>query len=73
MTKKSYRSLCNVALTLTAAWALPAPAATLYGDINGNTAGLGGTGSWDTTSAFWNSNATGTGGTVSAWNNGNVA
>ncbi|HXD04673.1 MAG TPA: autotransporter-associated beta strand repeat-containing protein, partial [Burkholderiaceae bacterium] len=45
-------------------------AATLYWDINGNGTGLGGLGTWNTTNAFWNTSATGTGGTVSAWNNG---
>lgn len=45
---------------------------TLHWDINGNTAGLGGTGTWDTANTFWNTSATGTSGTVSAWNNGTV-
>ncbi len=61
-----------LAVALTAAWAMPVSAATLYWDINGATAGLGGIGTWDTTNAFWNTNATGTGGTASAWNNSNV-
>ncbi|WP_431112838.1 YadA family autotransporter adhesin [Variovorax paradoxus] len=54
---------------MTAAWAMPAVAATLYWDINGNTAGTGGTGTWNTANAFWNTSATGIGGTLSAWNN----
>ena len=38
-----------------------AKAANLYWDsANGNTAGLGGTGNWDTTSAFWSSTSAGT-------------
>jgi fibronectin-binding autotransporter adhesin len=50
--------------------AMPAVAADKYWDINGNTAGLGGSGTWNTTNSFWNSRVTGTGGTVTAWNNG---
>lgn len=59
-------------LALVGVLAGPASAATRYWDINGNTAGVGGTGTWDTTSAFWNTSATGTGGTVTAWNNSNL-
>ena len=72
MTKKSYRSLCHAARTLAVVWALPAPAATLYWDTNGPTAGVGGAGAWDASTAFWNTSATGSGGTASAWINGNV-
>ncbi|MET3654893.1 beta strand repeat-containing protein, partial [Dyella japonica] len=64
--------LATLGLTLFCAGVTPAAAATQNWDINGNTAGLGGTGMWDTASAFWNSSATGTGGTVSAWNNANL-
>ncbi|MFC5569015.1 autotransporter-associated beta strand repeat-containing protein [Lysobacter yangpyeongensis] len=48
---------------------LPARAADRYWDINGNTAGLGGTGVWSATNLFWNSSSTGTGGGVFGWNN----
>jgi autotransporter-associated beta strand protein len=37
-----------------------AKAANLYWDANGTTPGVGGTGSWDTTSAFWSSSSAGT-------------
>ncbi|MFN5804787.1 MAG: hypothetical protein ACK467_04090, partial [Opitutia bacterium] len=46
-----------------------ARAANLFWDVNGSTAGLGGTGTWDTTSANWfnagsNTTASGTGATA---------
>ncbi|XHS77015.1 autotransporter-associated beta strand repeat-containing protein [Burkholderiaceae bacterium UC74_6] len=63
--------LTILALALGSALAVQA-GTTLYWDPNGNTAGLGSAGTWDTSSLFWNNNASGTGGTVSAWNNGNV-
>jgi fibronectin-binding autotransporter adhesin len=47
----------------------PARAADLYWDINGNTAGLGGSGTWNLANLFWNSSSTGTGGTLTAWDN----
>jgi autotransporter-associated beta strand protein len=37
-----------------------AKAANLYWDANGSVAGVGGTGTWDTTSAFWSSSSVGT-------------
>ncbi|HEX8520947.1 MAG TPA: autotransporter-associated beta strand repeat-containing protein [Tepidisphaeraceae bacterium] len=47
----------------------------LYWDLNGNTANSGTTVSnnWNSTNTFWNSAAAGTGGTISAWQPGNVA
>ncbi len=50
-------SLDNFSLTAT----LGTVAADLYFDTNGNTAGIGGTGSWDTTSTNWNPLLGGTG------------
>ena len=44
-------------------------AQTLYWDINGAASGIGGTGTWNTTNPFWNTSSTGTGGTLSGWNN----
>ena len=65
----SSSALAALGLALVCAGAAPATAADLYWDPNGNAAGLGGTGTWNTTNAFWNSSSTGTGGTMSAWNN----
>ncbi|TDU73185.1 putative secreted protein with PEP-CTERM sorting signal [Prosthecobacter fusiformis] len=48
----------------------------VYWDINGVTAGAGGTapaGEWNTTNTYWNSLSTGGNGTLSAWSAGNVA
>ena len=44
-----------------------------YWDVNGNTAGLGGTGTWNTLLTNFNSSATGTGGTVSAFDSSKAA
>jgi fibronectin-binding autotransporter adhesin len=40
-----------------------------YWDINGSTAGQGGTGTWNTTSPFWSPLADGTTGPFGAWSN----
>lgn len=45
-----------------------AHAATLFWDTDSGTAGVGGTGTWDTSTTNWNSLATGLG-SVSAWSN----
>ena len=68
------RPLINRASLLAAAAMLAvappaARAANLFWDVNGSTAGLGGTGTWDTTSANWfnagsNTTASGTGATA---------
>ncbi len=43
---------------------------TLFWDNNGTSSGLGGTGTWDTTTASrWSTASTGTSGTYSAWSN----
>ena len=44
-------------------------AADLYWDINGSTAGLGGTGIWNLSNLFWGTNSNGTTGPYSGWNN----
>ena len=58
-------------------WAPAAQAATAYWDMNGATAGAGGTtpaGTWDAMSANWNTDSTGGGGgTIAAWAGGNTA
>ena len=46
-------------LVVGAAFAPRAGAADLYWDPNGATTGIGGTGTWDTTSLFWSTNPTG--------------
>lgn len=47
-----------------------AHAATLYWDTDSGTAGVGGTGTWNTGNLFWNDTTTGAG-IVSGWNNAN--
>jgi len=44
-------------------------AADLYWDVNGSTAGFGGTGVWNLSNLFWGLNSDGTTGPYSAWNN----
>ena len=58
-------------LGLVLACAASADAQTLFWDSNGVSAGVGGTGTWNTTNALWNSNVAGTG-TLSAWNNASL-
>ena len=58
-----------IAAALSLAWAMPAVADTLHWDINGAAPGLGGSGAWNTSSNFWNTSATGTGGTATTWTN----
>ena len=47
----------------------PAMAADQYWDINGSTAGLGGTGNWNLSNPFWGLNSNGTTGPYSSWSN----
>lgn len=47
----------------------PARAVDRYWDVNGTGIGNGGTGTWNTTSAFWSPNNDGVSGPYSAWNN----
>ena len=47
----------------------PARAADQYWDVNGSTAGLGGTGIWNLSNPFWGLNSNGTTGPYNAWNN----
>ncbi|HEX2888801.1 autotransporter-associated beta strand repeat-containing protein, partial [Vineibacter terrae] len=50
--------------------AVPASAQqTWYWDVNGTALGIGGTGTWDTTSAFWNQDSNGVSGPMGLWNN----
>jgi fibronectin-binding autotransporter adhesin len=50
-----------------------AKAANLYWDSNGTTPGVGGTGSWDTTSDFWSSTAAGTDAAATSFTNADTA
>lgn len=55
-------------LTILSALSISVQASTLYWDINGATAGLGGTGNWTTTGATWSTSSAGTTTTASgAW------
>lgn len=47
----------------------PAQAVDRYWDPNNTVLGSGGTGIWNTTSAFWSPNSDGVSGPYSAWNN----
>ncbi|NII73992.1 fibronectin-binding autotransporter adhesin [Dyella sp. SG562] len=47
----------------------PAHAVDRYWDVNGTSLGYGGTGTWNTTNAFWSPNNDGVSGPYSAWNN----
>ncbi|MDG4879059.1 autotransporter-associated beta strand repeat-containing protein, partial [Mesorhizobium sp. WSM4935] len=46
-----------------------ASAASRYWDVNGTTAGLGGSGTWDTSSSFWSNNGDGLSGPYTPWVN----
>lgn len=46
----------------------PAQAVDRYWDSNNTALGSGGTGTWNTTSAFWSPNSDGVSGPYSAWN-----
>lgn len=57
---------------LAAAVALYVPGAgatTRYWDVNGGSVGSGGTGTWNTTSTYWNASSDGVAGPFFAWNN----
>jgi len=57
-------------LAALAALYAPATLATdRYWDVNGGSAGSGGTGTWDTLSAYWNAANDGVAGPFTAWNN----
>ncbi|TPJ75080.1 autotransporter-associated beta strand repeat-containing protein, partial [Mesorhizobium sp. B2-7-1] len=49
--------------------ALPAGAADRYWDVNGTGVELGGIGSWNTSSPFWNESSNGVSGPMDVWNN----
>jgi fibronectin-binding autotransporter adhesin len=57
-------------LVAAAALGAPLPAADLYWDANGDTAGLGGTGAWNTSDPLWRNG--GEEGALQAWANGNT-
>lgn len=61
------RAALLAALALTAASG--AQAADRYWDVNGGSAGSGGTGTWDTSTGYWNSAADGVAGPFVSWNN----
>jgi fibronectin-binding autotransporter adhesin len=48
---------------------LPAHAVDRYWDVNGGAVGSGGTGTWNTSSAYWNDSSDGVAGPFHAWNN----
>lgn len=64
--KKIPLHIC-ISLALTLA---PCFSSTLYWDTDSGTAGVGGSGTWNTGNLFWNDAATGAG-TISGWNNAN--
>lgn len=57
------------------ALSLSAQAQTLYWDVNGNAVGSGPlpTGTWSTGTGSWNTNSSGTGGSIVSWSNGSAA
>ncbi len=59
----------GVLMALSALYATPSLAADRYWDVNTGAAGNGGTGTWDTTSALWNSASDGVAGPFVTWNN----
>ncbi|NID14716.1 autotransporter-associated beta strand repeat-containing protein [Luteibacter yeojuensis] len=59
----------GVVMGLAALYAAPALSADRYWDVNGGTNGSGGTGTWDTSSPFWNAANDGVAGPFTAWNN----
>jgi len=69
MVARKYASPLRCATLMAAALMLgggapAAKAATYYWDVNGAVSGIGGTGNWDTSTATWNSQSSGTGGTI---------
>ncbi|HEY4146948.1 autotransporter-associated beta strand repeat-containing protein [Pinirhizobacter sp.] len=59
----------GVLMGLASLYAAPALSADRYWDVNGGSAGNGGTGTWDTTSALFNSASDGVAGPFVTWNN----
>src|SRR5437773_10646986 len=75
-TTQRLRRACLTTATLLSSMAVSKlHAQTLYWDINGTTANTGTAagGNWTSTSTLWNSNSTGTGGTIQAWSPGGSA
>jgi fibronectin-binding autotransporter adhesin len=77
---KRPRSRSRVAPTLTARFLLsgaallawPAASADLYWDADGGGVNLGGAGTWNLTSPFWNTSGNAAAGPFTVWNNGNL-
>lgn len=59
----------GVLFGLASLYALPAFSADRYWDVNGGAAGSGGTGTWDTSLAYWNAASDGVAGPFTPWNN----
>lgn len=59
----------GVLMGLASLYAAPALSADRYWDVNGGSAGSGGTGTWDTMSVYWNAANDGVAGPFGAWNN----
>src|SRR5690349_179295 len=69
-TRKARRARALSTLAVVAALSSThALAADLYWDVNGTTAGLGGSGFWNLANSFWGLNSDGTSGAYSIWNN----
>lgn len=62
----------GVLMGLASLYAAPAFSADRYWDVNGGSAGSGGTGTWDTLSPYWNAASDGVAGPFAAWNNGAI-
>jgi len=59
----------GVLMGLASLYAAPALSTDRYWDVNGGSAGSGGTGTWDTMSVYWNAANDGVAGPFGAWNN----
>ncbi|MBZ9810849.1 MULTISPECIES: autotransporter-associated beta strand repeat-containing protein, partial [unclassified Mesorhizobium] len=68
-TARAARTLGFPALLLLGLAASPAAAADLYWDANNTGVGVGGGGTWDTTSSLWNTTGNGVAGPFTIWNN----
>lgn len=69
-TSRGVRALhLGVLVGLASLYAAPSFSADRYWDVNGGSAGSGGTGTWDTSLTYWNAANDGVAGPFSAWNN----
>lgn len=62
----------GVLMGLASLYASPTMAADKYWDVNGGSAGSGGTGTWDTSLALWNAANDGVAGPFTPWSNANI-